>query len=115
MELQLGLALPTNNPIEGFDLNSFGYESKDHKGLLLLGSDPFKYQNGSSFVSSYNNKKRRFDQAFSESIDDHDQAIITPPVPKTLPLFLWNNHPNGDEDDDPNKDLNKNQTFSFIK
>ena len=111
MELQLGLALPNNNPIEGFDLNHFSYKPppKD-QGLLVLGSDPFMYQNGSSFVSNCNNKKRRFDQAFL--YNNYDQAITT--VPKTLPLLIWNNQSN-DEDDDRNKDHNKNQTYSFMK
>ncbi|KAL5547791.1 hypothetical protein UlMin_003022 [Ulmus minor] len=48
-----------------------------------------------------NNKKRIFSQAF-----DH-QA-----VPRTLPLLIWNNQPN---EEDNTKDLEKSHSFNIIK
>ncbi|XP_062148843.1 auxin-responsive protein IAA29-like [Alnus glutinosa] len=89
MELQLGLALPTNPP-KGFDLNYYGYEPKE-----LVVSDLW-------FNNHADNKKRSFCQAFENSTDRA--------VPRTLPLLLWNNHPN--EEDDP-KDYPKNDGSLF--
>ncbi|KAG2713326.1 hypothetical protein I3760_04G171900 [Carya illinoinensis] len=97
MELQLGLALPSN-PNQGFDLNFYGCESKE--GMV---SD-------SCYVSSYpdtndiNDKKRGFDQTSSENATDSASS-----VPRTLSLLLWNNHPN--EEDDYPKDL-ENHSFT---
>ncbi|GMN59955.1 hypothetical protein TIFTF001_029040 [Ficus carica] len=104
MELQLGLSLlPSkltsldHHHDEGFDLN------KD--GLLIGSSNP--------------NKKRRFCQAFLEINHDiydhhgHDHDLV---MPKTLPLLIWNNHPNKEDDDeDPFKDLHKSSTFCLLK
>lgn len=99
MELQLGLALPSN-PIKGFDLNNFGYEAREVAAV----SKPIHYDN----------KKRSFDQAF----DDHNNntSRSTAAVPRTLPLFLWNNNqPNHhDNDDDPDKHQDNNSRFTIV-
>ncbi|VVA10791.1 PREDICTED: auxin-responsive [Prunus dulcis] len=99
MELQLGLALPSN-PIKGFDLNNFGYEAKEVAAV----SKPIHYEN----------KKRSFDQAFDEH--NNNTSRSTAAVPRTLPLFLWNNNqPNHhDNDDDPDKHQDNNSRFTIV-
>lgn len=92
MELQLGLALPTNPP-KGFDLNYYGYEPMEVVVSDLWLSD----------IS--NNKKRSFCQAFENCTDRA--------VPRTLPLLLWNNHPN--EEDDQKHPDNHSNLFAFNK
>ncbi|XP_059635133.1 auxin-responsive protein IAA29-like [Cornus florida] len=87
MELQLGLALPSN-PMKGFDLNScYVYEPKG-----ALGSDIFNHLGSNEGTSKL--RKRGLTQAF----DEQD-------IPQTLPLLAWNNHPN--EEDDGKQQRNK--------
>ncbi|XP_039039126.1 uncharacterized protein LOC120176903 [Hibiscus syriacus] len=88
MELHLGLALPTTPflPI-GYELKQCPFDADVKDG------------NGS--CSSVNGGKKR------SCFDDETRV-----VPKTLPLFLWNNdHPN--EEDDPN-DPDDNSSSSYI-
>ncbi|PRQ46319.1 putative transcription factor interactor and regulator AUX-IAA family [Rosa chinensis] len=80
MELQLGLALPTNN---NFPV----------KGGLDLNINDFLCHPTISDGSSNKNKKRSFTQAFEPS-------NATAAVPRTLPWLLWNNQPNDDDEDD---------------
>ncbi|KAE7998920.1 hypothetical protein FH972_003413 [Carpinus fangiana] len=104
MELQLGLALPTN-PTKGFDLNYYGYEPKE---VVVSGL----WFDGNCYVSSRQDiniddyKKRSFCQAFENSSTDRA-------VPRTLPLLLWNNRPN--EEDDPKDPNNDHSLFTFNK
>lgn len=101
MELQLGLALPSNST-RGFDLNFYGCESKD--GMVSDSCYVSSYQDSNDMIDD---KKRGFDQTFSEN--DTDSAAA---VPRTLSLLLWNNHPN--EEDDYPKDL-ENHSFFTLK
>ncbi|KAF8407142.1 hypothetical protein HHK36_006268 [Tetracentron sinense] len=80
MELQLGLGLPSN-PIKEFDLNSH-YEAKE-----MVGSEK-KWSQGFCFSNNNMKNKRSFDDAFEKTIG----------VTETLPLLLWNDQP--DEEDD---------------
>ncbi|XP_004150206.2 auxin-responsive protein IAA29 [Cucumis sativus] len=72
MELQLGLALIPTNPIKPFDLNTH-----NNNPISLV-------------FDSINHKKR------SRHLDS--PATFR----QTLPLLLWNDHPNDGDDDDPN-------------
>ncbi|KAF8393173.1 hypothetical protein HHK36_021414 [Tetracentron sinense] len=81
MELQLGLALPSN-PIKGFDLNTHFYEPKDQ----LVGADSWSY--GCCFESKNNSNKRSFEEAFEKT------RVVT----ETLPLLLWNDRSNEEDD-----------------
>ncbi|KAA8522999.1 hypothetical protein F0562_009422 [Nyssa sinensis] len=96
MELQLGLALPSN-PIKGFDLNSYVYEPKE-----VLSSDSLNHLGSCFFTKTsamkYNKNKRCFDEAFGHNID----------VIQTLPLLFCKNQPNEEDD---SKELDNN---SFI-
>ncbi|XP_059432753.1 auxin-responsive protein IAA29-like isoform X1 [Corylus avellana] len=105
MELQLGLALPTN-PTKGFDLNYYGYEPKEVvvSGLWFDGNNC--YVSSHQDINIDDNKKRSFSQAFENSSTDRA-------VPRTLPLLLWNNRPN--EEDDPKDPNNHHSLFAFNK
>ncbi|KAA8525476.1 hypothetical protein F0562_007331 [Nyssa sinensis] len=96
MELQLGLALPTQNLIKGFDLNNHGFEPKE-----TLSLEPWSYSCG---LESKNHvkDKRSFLEAFGQ-----DGASE-----KTLPLLLWNGQPN--EEDDRNGEK-KNASYTSNK
>eukprot|EP00257_Ricinus_communis_P020446 XP_015579675.1 auxin-responsive protein IAA29 isoform X1 [Ricinus communis] len=114
MELQLGLALPSNT-VFGLDLNSYVYKPKEVSGsgqvnyCLQLGplacfskassstSDDFS---SSSSNNNNNNKNRK------RSLSDAFNEITRDDLPQTLPLLLWNNQPNDHEDDDDD-DVNK--------
>ncbi|WRX32653.1 AUX/IAA domain - like 10 [Theobroma cacao] len=116
MELQLGLALPSTPPIpiKMFDLNSYGYEPREALGsnilswpLLKLGpcdSNNINSSSSSSSSSSGGSRKRGFDEVV---LFDENRA-----VPKTLPLLLWSNQPN--DEDDP-KDLEDNSSSAIFK
>ena len=114
MELQLGLALPSSTPtipIKMFDLNSYGYEPREALGsntlsrpLLKLGPCDINSNSSSSSSSSGGSKKRGFDEVLL-----FDENRI---VPKTLPLLLWTNQPN--DEDDP-KDLEDNSSSAIFK
>lgn len=116
MELQLGLALPSTPPIpiKMFDLNSYGYEPREALGsnilswpLLKLGPCDINNINSSSSSSSSSSggsRKRGFDEVV---LFDENRA-----VPKTLPLLLWSNQPN--DEDDP-KDLEDNSSSAIFK
>ncbi|XVF34617.1 hypothetical protein REPUB_Repub18cG0074600 [Reevesia pubescens] len=116
MELQLRLALPSTPPppiipIKMFDLNSCYNEPREALGsntLLKLGSCDFNINNSnssSSSSSSGDSKKRGFDDVL---LFDHENTI----VPKTLPLLLWTNQPN---DEDEPKDLDDNSSSAIFK
>ncbi|XVF88342.1 hypothetical protein PTKIN_Ptkin19aG0043200 [Pterospermum kingtungense] len=117
MELQLGLALPSAPPIfpiKMFDLNRYGYESRECLSLVsnALGPCDVNANNSSSNSSSSSSsssggrsRKRGFDQVL---FDDDENRI----VPKTLPLLLWSNQPN--DEDDP-KDLDDNSSSAIFK
>ncbi|XWS72953.1 hypothetical protein CRYUN_Cryun02cG0083700 [Craigia yunnanensis] len=117
MELQLGLALPSTPiiPVKMFDLNSYGYEPREALGsntlswpLLKLAPCDININNNSSSSSSSSSsggsKKRGFDEVLL-----FDENRI---VPKTLPLLLWTNQPN--DEDDP-KDLEDNSSSAIFK
>jgi|UniRef100_A0A2N9GYR6 auxin-responsive protein IAA len=107
MELQLGLALPGNPTTKAFDLNYYGYESKDVEVVGPCYTSSYKDIN--DIINNDNNNsntKRNFGQAFENSI------ASTRAVPRTLPLLLWNNHPN--EEEDP-KDLENHSLFNVNK
>ncbi|XP_022731112.1 auxin-responsive protein IAA20-like [Durio zibethinus] len=116
MELQLGLALPSSPPIipiKMFDLNSCGYEPREALGsnnlsrpLLKLGPYDIDINSSSSSSSSSSggSKKRGFDGVLL-----FDENRI---VPKTLPLLLWTNQPN--DEDDP-KDIEDNSSSANFK
>jgi len=99
MELQLGLALPSEKTMKGLDLNSYVSEPKE-----LLGSGQLHLGSYSWFSTNDNDKKRSFIDASEESSRNED-------VPRTLPLLVWNNQPN--EEDDPPKDLDNHCNYSF--
>lgn len=87
MELQLGLALPTHNPIEGFDPNSPG----------LIKSKQIQIESLESWTPSccYENKKhvnnkRSFEESFGNLIK------------KPLPLLVWSGQPNEEDDSSGN-------------
>jgi auxin-responsive protein IAA len=98
MELQLGLGLPSEKTMKGLDLNSYVSEPKG-----LLGSGQLQLGQYSWFSTNANDKKRSFIDAFEESSGNEDG-------PQTLPLLVWNNQPN-DEDDFP-KDLDNHSSNS---
>ncbi|XP_038879327.1 auxin-responsive protein IAA29-like [Benincasa hispida] len=75
MELQLGLALTPTNPIKPFDLNT--HHNNPHNPLCFD-------------FDSITHKKRSRDF-------NHSAAFR-----RTLPLLLWNDHPNDGDDDDSN-------------
>lgn len=85
MELELGLALPVYNPIKGLDLNM------SHSKLELLPKKILRRVDGclESRSSSCVKNKRSFEEAFGE---------IEEAASKTLPLLLWNGHPNEEDD-----------------
>nr|AVQ94638.1 Aux/IAA29b [Carya cathayensis] len=99
MELQLGLALPSN-PSKGFDLNYFASEPKE----IAVSNRSFTVASSCTDINDINdnNRKRSFDQTFENETDST--------VPRTLPLLLWNLHPN--EEDDP-KDLENHSLVTF--
>ncbi|KAB5551912.1 hypothetical protein DKX38_009223 [Salix brachista] len=100
MELQLGLGLPCEKTaMKGLDLNSYVSEPKG-----LLGSGQLQLGSYSWFSTNDNDKKRSFIGAFEESSRNED-------VPRTLPLLVWNNQPN--EEDDPLKDLDNHTNNSL--
>jgi auxin-responsive protein IAA len=99
MELQLGLGLPSEKTMKGLDLNSYVSEPKE-----LLGSGQLHLGSYSWFSTNDNDKKRSFIDASEESSRNED-------VPRTLPLLVWNNQPN--EEDDPPKDLDNHCNYSF--
>ncbi|KAL3585474.1 hypothetical protein D5086_012341 [Populus alba] len=99
MELQLGLGLPSEKTMKGLDLNSYVSEPKE-----LLGSGQLHLGSCSWFSANDNDKKRSFIDASEESSRNED-------VPRTLPLLVWNNQPN--EEDDPPKDLDNHCNYSF--
>lgn len=105
MQLQLGLALPTGDTMKGVELNSLAYKHREAVGsaqvkrpMLQLGSHSW-FSTGR--ISDAGNKKRSFADAFEEPRDD---------VPRTLPLLLWDNQPN--EEDDP-KDTQNSLSSAF--
>ncbi|XP_022756492.1 auxin-responsive protein IAA20-like isoform X3 [Durio zibethinus] len=115
MELQLGLALPSTPiiTIKMFDLNSYGYEPREALGsntlsqpLLKLGPCDININSSSSSSSSSGggSKKRGFDEVL---LFDENRN-----VPKTLPLLLWTNKPN--DEDDP-KDLDDNSSSAIFE
>ncbi|XP_057967402.1 auxin-responsive protein IAA20-like isoform X2 [Malania oleifera] len=91
MELQLGLALPSVST-KGFDLNC-----RIHEPVGAVGSDPWMNTRAGSCLAA--EKKRSFDEAFGQSI-----ALS----PSALPLLLWIEQPNGEDNDDPFRIGNKN-------
>ncbi|KAB1199376.1 Auxin-responsive protein IAA13 [Morella rubra] len=95
MELQLGLALPSS-PTKVFDLNYYGSEPKEEE--ISDTWYPSSYQD----INQINNKKRSFGRALESGTADRA-------VPRTLPLLLWNNPP--DEEDD-SKDLENHSSFT---
>ncbi|KAF9679772.1 hypothetical protein SADUNF_Sadunf06G0049900 [Salix dunnii] len=99
MELQLGLGLPCEKTMKGLDLNSYVSEPKG-----LLGSGQLQLGSYSWFPTNDDDKKRSFIDAFEESSRNED-------VPRTLPLLVWNNQPN--EEDDPPKNLDNQSNNSF--
>uniref|UniRef100_A0A5B6YND2 Auxin-responsive protein n=1 Tax=Davidia involucrata TaxID=16924 RepID=A0A5B6YND2_DAVIN len=90
MELQLGLALPTQNPIKGFDLNNHAFKSKE-----TVSSEPWINSCGLESNNYVKNKRCSFTEAFGEDVDDHSA--------KTLPLLLWNGQPNDENDGNEQK------------
>ncbi|XP_034700398.1 auxin-responsive protein IAA9-like isoform X2 [Vitis riparia] len=90
MELQLGLALPTS-PVNDFDLNCHVSDPTEAASSDLCGR-------GDDMISGRSNKKRGFIEAFELP-------------PQTLPLLLWNDHPNDDDDDDDRQGV---ENSSFI-
>ncbi|XP_050378899.1 auxin-responsive protein IAA31-like [Argentina anserina] len=90
MELQLGLALPTNNsfPVKG--------------GLDLNINDFLHNPSGSN-----KNKKRSFDQALEPS-------NASAGVPRTLPWLLWNNQQPNDDDDDDEDDTEHSSPYIIM-
>ncbi|KAL0559304.1 hypothetical protein IC582_003910 [Cucumis melo] len=83
MELQLGLALIPTNPIKPFDLNTH-----NNNPISLV-------------FDSINHKKR------SRHLDS------SPTFPRTtLPLLLWNDHPNDGDGDDSNDPLSASSNDS---
>ncbi|KAF5936223.1 hypothetical protein HYC85_027352 [Camellia sinensis] len=81
MELQLGLALPTHNPVKGFDLNQNGFDSKEMGGWwndneCCLGN------------KILGNKKRGFDEAFEDGGERNGKLCV----------FSWNGQPNEEDD-----------------
>lgn len=110
MELQLGLALPSNPTSKAFDLNYYGIEANSKEVDHVIGPcyTP-SYENINDIINidnNNNNNKRSFGQAFENSTRDRV-------VPRTLPLLLWNNNrPN--EEDDP-KDLENHSLFAANK
>ncbi|XVE71483.1 hypothetical protein DITRI_Ditri10aG0153900 [Diplodiscus trichospermus] len=113
MELQLGLALPNTPaiiPIKMFDLNIYAYEPREALGSNIssrpsqeLGPSDININSSSSSSSSSSSggsKKRSFDE---------DENRI---VPKTLPLLIWSNQPN--DEDDP-KDIEDNSSSAIFK
>ncbi|XVF48063.1 hypothetical protein PTKIN_Ptkin03bG0160600 [Pterospermum kingtungense] len=111
MELRLGLALPSTSaiiPIKMFDLNSYGYDPREALGpLLKLGPCDINSSGSrsSSSGSSGGSKKRGFDD---EVLLFEEDRI----APKTLPLLLWTNQPN---DEDDHKDLDDNSSSAIFK
>ncbi|XWS27037.1 hypothetical protein CRYUN_Cryun26dG0081500 [Craigia yunnanensis] len=115
MELQLGLALPSTPPITSikmFDLNSYGFEPREGLGsntwsrpLLKLGLSDININNSSSSSSSSGGSRKR---CFDEALLFDENRIL----PKTLPLLLWTNQPN--DEDDP-KDLEDNSSSAIFK
>ncbi|CAK7345426.1 unnamed protein product [Dovyalis caffra] len=99
MELQLGLGLPREKTMKGLDLNSYVSEPKG-----LLGSGQLRLGPYSWFSTNGSGKKRGFIDAFEESSRNED-------MPRTLPLLVWNNQPN--EEDDPPRDLDNHSNNSF--
>ncbi|XP_050224212.1 auxin-responsive protein IAA20-like isoform X2 [Mercurialis annua] len=110
MELQLGLALPTNT-VFGFDLNSYVYQPKQVSGSGQLNhhrrrrascfqldsfTEPCSSSTDESISSNKNKNSKR-------SRDD---------IPLTLPLLLWNNPPNDDDDQDSQ---HNGSSFAFNK
>ncbi|XP_022751672.1 auxin-responsive protein IAA20-like [Durio zibethinus] len=116
MELQLGLALPSDPliiPIKMFDLNSCGYEPGEGLGsntlsrpLLKLGPSDININNSSSSSPSRSggSRKRGFDE-----VQRFDENRI---FPKTLPLLLSTNQPN--DEHDPNG-LEDNSSSAIFK
>ncbi|KAJ9163075.1 hypothetical protein P3X46_022788 [Hevea brasiliensis] len=111
MELQLGLALPTDT-IKGLDLNSYVFDpnkdaARSSRQLIIMNQGmvhPWLSTGTNSaaaaaedddFIS--NHQKRSFYDAFEEIYD----------MPRTLPLLLWSKQPNEEEDDERNKDHEK--------
>ncbi|KAI9106753.1 hypothetical protein K1719_022281 [Acacia pycnantha] len=74
MELQLGLALPTQNPIQGLNLTNHGLECSE-------------LRRPSFYIESHRHVKNK--RSFKESFEHSS---------KSLPLLVWNGQPN-DEDD----------------
>ncbi|KAJ6435813.1 hypothetical protein OIU84_000941 [Salix udensis] len=97
-ELQLGLGLPSERTMKRLDLNNYVSEPKG-----LLGSGQLQLGQYSWFSTNVSDKKRGFIDAFEESSGNEDG-------PRTLPLLIWNNQPN-DEDDFP-KDLDSHSSNS---
>ncbi|KAK4604466.1 hypothetical protein RGQ29_012817 [Quercus rubra] len=109
MELQLGLALPSNPTSKAFDLNYYGIEANSKEVDHVIGpcyTPSYENINDIINIDNNNNNKRSFGQAFENSTRDRV-------VPRTLPLLLWNNNrPN--EEDDP-KDLENHSLFAANK
>ncbi|XWS17120.1 hypothetical protein CRYUN_Cryun33cG0041100 [Craigia yunnanensis] len=114
MELQLRLALPSTPifPIKMFDLNSYGYEPREGLGsntlsrpVLKLGPSDINIDSSSSSSSSSGGSRKR---GFEEVLFFDENRI----VPKTLPLLLWTNQPN---DEDDHKDLEDNSSSTIFK
>lgn len=75
MELQLGLALSTQNPVEGFDLTNHGLESSDQLWRPSCCLESNKHVKN----------KRSFEESFGHSL-------------KPLPLLIWSGQPNEEDD-----------------
>ncbi|XVE98361.1 hypothetical protein REPUB_Repub03eG0099800 [Reevesia pubescens] len=117
MELQLGLALPSTPiiPIKMFDLNSYGYEPREALGgsntlscrpLLKLGPCEINNNSNSSSCCSSSCSSNNGGSGKKRGFDDENRI-----VPKTLPLLLWTNQPN--DEDDP-KDLDDNSSSAIF-
>ncbi|XP_075675269.1 auxin-responsive protein IAA28-like [Castanea sativa] len=104
MELQLGLALPTNPTSEAFDLNYYGFEANNKEVDRVIGPCyTSSYEEDIDDIINIDNNKRSFGQAFENSTRDRV-------VPRTLPLLLWNNNNHPSEEDDP-KDLENHHSL----
>ncbi|KAA8521579.1 hypothetical protein F0562_012252 [Nyssa sinensis] len=85
MELQLGLALPTQIPIGALDLNNHAFKSRKTTGS----SEPCIYNWCLGSNNYVKNKRRSFSEAFGQDVNDSA---------KTLPLLSWNDQPNEEKD-----------------